>query len=163
MSVITLTAVGFHEVHPLTQEGRYLTMILLGLGVTGLGIWFALITSLIVDIDLKYFLRRRRTMREIEALSGHLIVCGAGRTGKRVAEELIPSDKEFVLIDVEPARLAAAHDIAGEPLLAIEGDATHDATLIQAGIERASALVATLSRDEDNRGCATRVSARRPG
>ena len=52
MTVITVTAVGFHEVHPLSELGRDSTMVLLAAGITGLGVWFALITSFILEFDL---------------------------------------------------------------------------------------------------------------
>ena len=150
MSVITLTAVGYSEVRPLTESGRYFTMVMLGLGVSWLGVWFALVTSFIVELDVRNYLRRRRIMKEIESLSGHVILCGAGRTGRRVIEELLPSRREFVVIEHDPGHIQAAREIAGDDLLVVEGDANHDNTLHQAGIERASALLAALGRDEDN-------------
>lgn len=150
MSVITLTAVGYREVHPLTGGGRVLTMAMLGLGITWLGIWFAVITSFIVELDVRNFLRKRRIMKEIESLSGHVILCGAGRTGRRVMEELLPTNQEFVLVENDPAHVAIARELAGDGVLVVEGDANHDATLIAAGIERASGLVGGLGRDEDN-------------
>ncbi|MFV1987934.1 MAG: TrkA family potassium uptake protein [Gemmatimonadota bacterium] len=150
MSVITLTAVGYQEVHPLTSEGRVLTMAMLGLGITWLGMWFALITAFLVELDLRDLLRKRRIMKEIESLSGHVILCGAGRTGRRVIEELVPSSETFVVIEQDPAHVAVARELAGDDLLVLEGDANHDATLVQAGIERASGLIGALGRDEDN-------------
>ena len=150
MSVITLTAVGYSEVRPLTESGRYFTMVMLGLGVSWLGVWFALVTSFLVELDVRNYLRRRRIMKEIESLSAHVILCGAGRTGRRVIEELLPSKRAFVVIEHDPTHVQSAREIAGEELLVVEGDANHDQTLLQAGIERASALLAALGRDEDN-------------
>jgi len=150
MSVITLTAVGYQEVRPLTPSGRVVTMAILALGITWLGIWFALITSFIVELDVRNFLRKRRIMKEIESLSGHVILCGAGRTGIRVIEELMPTPETLVVIEHDQAQIQAAREVAGEKLLVVEGDANHDSTLHQAGIERASGLVASLGRDEDN-------------
>ena len=89
MSVITITAVGFSEVLPLSQLGRDFTMVLLAAGITGVGIWFALITSLIVEFDLSDVRRRHRIMRSIEALQNHIVLCGGGRTGRQVMEELM--------------------------------------------------------------------------
>ena len=66
MTVITLTAVGYEEVRPLTSTGRTFTMILLGGGITWMGIWFALITSLLVELDLTHVFGRRRMKRDIE-------------------------------------------------------------------------------------------------
>ncbi len=150
MTAITITAVGYEEVRPLTDQGRYLTMGLLALGITGLGAWFALITSFIVEIDVRNLLRRRRIMKEIDGLSGHLVVCGVGRTGLRVMQELFPSSAEFVVVEHDHQRLETARTIFDTEFLSVEGDATHDAVLVRAGIERAAGLVSALSRDEDN-------------
>ena len=150
MGVITLTAVGYEEVYPLSRAGEWFTMVILALGITWLGMWFALITSFIVELDFRNFFLRRRTMKEIDSLSSHIILCGAGRTGRRVVEELVPTQESFVIIEQDPANVALAREIGGEELLVVEGDATHDHTLEQAGIERARGLVAALGRDEDN-------------
>jgi len=88
MSAITLTAVGYEEVHPLSPMGRHFTMLLLLGGITWMGIWFAFLTSFIVELDLQNVFRERRVMKEIAGMSDHVIVCGAGRTGRQVAEEL---------------------------------------------------------------------------
>ncbi len=95
MSVITITAVGFSEVLPLSQLGRDFTMVLLAAGITGVGIWFALITSLIVEFDLSDVRRRHRIMRSIEALQNHIVLCGGGRTGRQVMEELMSLGQDF--------------------------------------------------------------------
>lgn len=150
MGAITVTAVGYEEVHPLTRGGEYFTMVLLALGITWLGMWFALITSFIVELDFRNFFLRRRTMKEIDSLSGHIILCGAGRTGRRVIEELLPAQEAFVVVERDPSHVSLAREIAGEDLLVVEGDANHDNTLQQAGIERARGLMAALGRDEDN-------------
>ena len=81
MTVITLTAVGYDEVYPLSPTGRIFTGFILAGGMTGLGLWFAFLTSFIVELDLTPLLRRRRTEKEIKKMHNHVIVCGAGRTG----------------------------------------------------------------------------------
>ena len=85
MSVITITMVGYQEVHALSPEGRYFTMVLLALGLTGLGLWFAMITSFIVEMDFIATLQRRRMLKDINKLSDHIIVCGA-RTDRDAAD-----------------------------------------------------------------------------
>jgi voltage-gated potassium channel len=149
MAAITLTAVGYSEVHPLTEAGRTFTMILLVGGLSWMGLWFALITSFIVEFDLTPVFRRRRMTRAIKDLDNHVIVCGAGRTGRQVAHELDALHADWVAIDRNPERvelLRQAHPDA----LVMEGDATHDDTLLQAGLESARGLVACLSADTDN-------------
>ncbi len=149
MTAITLTAVGYQEVFPLSVSGRSFTMGLLLAGVTWLGFWFALITSFLVELDLKDALRRRRLVKEMEALSGHVILCGAGRTGRQVAQELAEADKPFIAVDRSATRLADLKEYLPDALT-LEGDATHDQTLLDAGLTRASGLVTCLSADADN-------------
>ena len=81
MTVITITAVGYEEVHPLNDAGRIVAMTLLAGGITAMGLWFALITSALVEMDLAHVFRNRRTMKRIGKLKDHIILCGAGRTG----------------------------------------------------------------------------------
>ncbi|NNK64924.1 MAG: potassium channel protein [Gemmatimonadetes bacterium] len=149
MSVITITAVGYEEVRPLTDRGRTFTMILLGGGVTWMGVWFALITSLIVESDLKHLFRRRRVKKEVDNIEGHVVVCGAGRTGRQVAEELEAMKTRVVVVEKDPAQAEAFRGAHPDGLV-LEGDATHDLTLLQAGLDRARGLVACLSADTDN-------------
>lgn len=149
MTVITLTAVGYSEVLPLSEAGRNFTMVLLTGGITGMGLWFALITSLIVELDLKNVLWRRRIMKDIETLADHVIVCGAGRTGRQVVEELLTLGQAYVVIERDSDQVEALLEAAPDSLV-VEGDATSDHSLELAGIGRARGLVACLSADTDN-------------
>ncbi len=99
MTVITITAVGYSEVRPLSEVGRSFTMVLLAAGITGVGVWFALITSFIVEFDLTDVTRRRRSMRMLEQLTDHFLLCGVGRTGRQVMEELLSLGQDFVVIE----------------------------------------------------------------
>lgn len=149
MSVTTVTSVGFMELRPLSPAGRSFTIVLIFLGLTGLGIWWALITALIVELDLGGVLRRRRMMRSIEDLKNHFIVCGVGRMGRVVVDELQQSGQPFVVIEHNPARLATLLENHPDVLL-IEGDATREQILRGARIARASGLAACLADDADN-------------
>jgi voltage-gated potassium channel len=149
MSVTTLTSVGFMEVYPLSPAGRSFTMVVIVLGVTGLGIYWGLITAMIVELDLGGLLRRRRMMRRISDLSDHFIVCGAGRIGRIVSEEMLRDKTKFVLIESDAARVRAL--IERHPdLLILEGDATREHTLQTARIDTARGLAACLASDADN-------------
>jgi len=149
MSVTTVTSVGFMEVRPLSPAGRSFTLVLIFLGVTGLGMWWALTTALIVELDLGGVLRRRRIMRSIEELTNHFIVCGVGRMGRVVVDELEQSGQPFVVIEHNPSRLALLLE-SHPDVLVIEGDATREGTLRGARIERANGLAACLADDADN-------------
>jgi voltage-gated potassium channel len=149
MSVITLSAVGYQEVHELTDAGRALATALLAGGITMMGLWFALLTSAIVEMDLAHVFRIRRTMKKIGDLSDHFIVCGAGRTSRQVIRELMTAREPHVVVERDPEH---AESFRGEypesPVL--EADATRDESLVEARIGTARGLVACLSGDTDN-------------
>lgn len=149
MSVITLTALGYREVHPLTGGGRLLAGFLVAGGITAIGLWFALLTSAIVEMDLAHVFRTRRTMKEIGKLRNHFLVCGAGRTGTQVIREFEEAGVEYVVIEHRPERANELREAYSEALI-IEADATRDEALTEAGIHDARGLVACLSGDTDN-------------
>ena len=149
MTVITLTAVGYEEVRPLTDAGRAFVSVLLVGGITAMGLWFALITSAIVEMDLAQVFRTRQIMKQIKDLTDHIVVCGAGRTGRQVIRELAAAGIPYVVIEREPSRAERVREMDGDALV-LASDATRDETLEEAGIERARGLVSALSADTDN-------------
>jgi voltage-gated potassium channel len=149
MAVTTVSSVGFMEVRPLSPAGRTFTIVLIFLGVSGLGIWWALTTALIVELDLGGVLRRRRTMRAIEQMKNHYIICGAGRMGRVVIEEMLQAGHPFVVIEQNPVSIATVNDIDPD-VLVIEGDATREQTLKRAQAQAAGGLAACLAEDADN-------------
>ena len=114
-----------------------------------MGFWFANLTSLIVELDLHETLRRRRNMREIGKMKNHVIVCGAGRTGRQVAQELDKMTNDFVIIERDEKRIEELKEFVPDAHV-IEGDATHDSILFEAGLLEADGLIACLSSDMDN-------------
>lgn len=149
MAVTTVTSVGFMEVHPLSAPGRTFTVVVIALGVTGLGIWWALITALIVELDLGGVLRRRRRMKQLEELTGHYLICGVGRVGRMVLMEMHRAGQEVVLIEIDPERAEALEQEHPE-LLVLRADATKERALEKAGIGAAKGLAACLADDGDN-------------
>jgi len=149
MTVITLTAVGYDEVHPLSTPGRAFTSFILFGGITGLGLWFAFLTSFIVELDLTNVLRRRRTMKQVGKMKDHVIVCGAGRTGYQVVEELLMAGESFVVIERDREKNEELRNLLPD-IKIIEGDATVDHFLEEAGVKSARGLIACLSADADN-------------
>lgn len=149
MTVITLTAVGYDEVFPLSPMGRGFTSFILFGGITGLGLWFAFLTSFIVELDLTDVLRRRRTLKEISKMKNHIIICGAGRTGGQVVEELLVAGESFVVIERDLEKIQELHKLLPD-LMIIEGDATIDHFLEEAMIAEAKGLITCLSADTDN-------------
>jgi voltage-gated potassium channel len=149
MTVITLTAVGYDEVHPLSPAGRIFTGVILAAGITGLGLWFAFLTSSIVELDLAHVFRHRRILKEIKKMKNHVIVCGAGRTGSQVMEELTVAGESFVVIERDLSKVEELHKLL-PGVAVIQGDATIDHFLEEAGLANARGLISCLSADTDN-------------
>ncbi|MCX6143620.1 MAG: potassium channel protein [Ignavibacteriales bacterium] len=147
MTVITLATVGYGETHPLSTTGRVFTMFLIlgGMGMILYGV--SRITSFVVEGEMSGILRRRRMNRTISHMSNHYIVCGWGNTGYYAVEELHRTRRPYVVVENDPSRIEQL--VAGE-MMYIEGDATSDATLIAAGIQRAAGLISSLPTDRDN-------------
>ncbi len=147
MTVVTLSTIGFGEVHPLSTAGRAFAIVLIvgGLGTALYSV--ARVGQAIFEGEILSILGRRRMQRDLRHLTDHYIVCGFGRTGHHVAEGLAREGLPFCLIDRDPARV---DELQGEHYLFCLGDATDDAVLRTAGIERAKALLALLSSDADN-------------
>jgi voltage-gated potassium channel len=109
------------------------------------------LTALLVEGVIGQALRRRRMHKEIEKLSGHVVVAGAGGTGKHVVEELVVTQTPFVVIDRNEHTLKQISDeMCGGKMLYVPGDATLDHVLLAAGIKRARGVVAALTHDKDN-------------
>jgi len=133
MAVTTVTSIGYMEVHPLSPAGRTFTMGVIVLGVTGLGIWWALITALIVELDLGGALRRRRKMKQLEQLADHYVICGAGRVGRMALREMQRAGVPVVVIEKDVDR---ANDLEEEhpSLLVLNADAVKERVLDEAHI-----------------------------
>jgi voltage-gated potassium channel len=149
MAVTTVTSVGFMEVHPLSAAGRGFTTIVILLGVTGLGIWWALITALIVELDLGGALRRRRKVKRMENLKGHYIICGAGRVGRVVLREMLEAGRTLLIIEKNAVRAQRLEDDYPD-LLVLCADASKERVLGEARVQTASGLAACLADDADN-------------
>ncbi len=147
MTVITLASVGYMEVHPLSNTGRIFTMFLI-LGGTGVLVYgVSTVTAFIVEGELTDALRRKKMQKTIDRLKGHYIVCGADQTGRYVVEEFARTKRDFVVIEKDMEKIKYLKE---RGLLYAEGDATHNAILQSAGIERAKGLVTTLHSDAEN-------------
>lgn len=147
MTLITLTTVGYAEVHPLSPVGRIFNSVLILFGVTIMLIAMGAVTQTVIELELNQLFGKRRTKNMIDKLKDHYIVCGFGRVGRGAAEELTRACVPFVIIDNDEERVTRAMR-AG--MLAALADATRDTTLKEAGIDRAAGLIATLASDADN-------------
>jgi len=145
MTVITLGTVGFSEIKTLSSAGRIFTIFLISFGITVVGYTIGSITRYIVEGEIKNIFIRKKMMKNVKNMEKHFIICGYGRTGKQVADELLKAKKDFVVIDNKEDDLK---EIGKFPYLI--GDATDDEILIEAGIKKAKGLVASLKDDSDN-------------
>ena len=147
MTVITLTTVGYGEVHPLSPRGQVFTIVLLLVGVLT---FFYTVTELVRGVisgEVQQLLGRRRMARSLAGLKNHMIICGYGRMGRHVCREFSRQGLPFVIIDRRPEVL---RDFDLPHGIALDGDATSDEVLKRAGVERARALVTVAASDADN-------------
>jgi voltage-gated potassium channel len=147
MTVITLTTVGFKEVHDLTLSGRIFTIVLLIGGVGTVFYTLGIGAKIIVEGELQEVYGRRRLEKKLKDLSDHYIVCGYGRMGKIVARELKHEKLKYAVIEKNEVILDS--DEKNETLI-IQGDATRDDLLKKVGIERAKCLISVLPTDAEN-------------
>lgn len=155
-TITTVATVGFREVEPLSTIGKFFTMALILFGVGATLYAFSVLIETLLEGRLLDLLGRRRMQRTIGSMHDHVIICGWGRVGKAIAAEVAEAGRDLVVIDIDESRLADTD------LAAICGDATDDAILIAAGIERASALVAAVDVDASNSFITLGARAMRP-
>ncbi len=144
MTVITLATVGYSEVRPLHDAGKVFTIFLI---VAGIGTVAFTVTQA-VDYIIDTILFRAKLMeKKIAKLSGHVIICGYGRIGRRVAAALKKRALPFVVVERDQELVG---DLEREGMMYVLGNASDDDTLRRAGIERANTIVATLPSNADN-------------
>jgi voltage-gated potassium channel len=145
---ITISAVGLTEVHPLvTTPLRLHTMLVIAMGLVSVAFTLGGFLSLLTEGEFQRFLGQQRMLRQIETLSGHTIVAGFGRVGALVCEGLVNSRVPFVIVDQEHGR---AGELEALGYLHLIGNATEEAILKDAGIERAAVLVTAMPNDAVN-------------
>jgi voltage-gated potassium channel len=147
MTVITLSTVGYGEVHPLSEAGRVFTILLIVFDLFVFAYTIALISSYFLEGEFSEEYKLYNMKKSINDLSGHIIICGFGRNGREAARALRESGRDYVII--ETAELKHESDLATFKYY-LQDDATRDDVLVQAGIERASALITALPDDADN-------------
>jgi len=147
MTVITLTTVGFSEVHPLSSQGRVFTVLLifLGVGVVTYSVFSG--ARLIVEGELYAFVTRRRTMKAVQRIRDHFIICGFGRMGSFICLQLHERGIPFVVVEKDPDVQMKIMELG---YLMCAGDATEEDILLKARIQAARGLVAVLDSDAEN-------------
>ncbi len=147
MTVITISTVGFGEVHPSSEYEKLFTIFLI---FTSIGIYayiVSVVTEYIANGKFLDELKFKRMQKKIQNLKGHTIVCGYGRNGKQAVLKLKNHGKACVIIESDKEILKI---IDAANFLSVEGNATNDDILVKAGIRNASNLITTLPSDADN-------------
>jgi voltage-gated potassium channel len=147
MTVTTVATVGFREVHPLSRAGEAFTVLLI---VSGVGTAFytaTLLATTIVEGGLQRRFERRRITSMLEQLRDHFILCGYGRIGSMIADELDRQAVPFVIIERDAVRVRAVMD---RGWIAMEADASREEVLTRGGVHRARGLIAAVGTDAEN-------------
>lgn len=147
MTVITISTVGFKEVADLSDAGRLFTVVLIFGGIGSIAVVGSSLIEWMIEVHTHQLGRRKKMIRQIQALKEHTIVCGYGRMGRYVVNELSQQNAPLVIIERDPELSAS---LSEKGILTIHGDASDESILEYAGIRRAGALVAALNSDADN-------------
>lgn len=147
MTVITLSTVGFREVHELSNTGKVFTIIIIIFG-TGLVAYAAgSVIQWMVEGQFRQLLGRKKLLQQISNLENHYIICGYGRIGNFIGHEFMAKPVPFIVVESDPL---LCEKLAEEGIYFVEGDATDDDTLIKAGITRANGLITAVTSDTAN-------------
>jgi voltage-gated potassium channel len=147
MTVITITTIGFGEVRPLSDEGRVFTLAIIFSGIGMVGYAVITGTGMLIEGEIQKILTRRRSMKSIQKLTDHFIICGFGRMGSFICRQLHERGIPFVVVENRPEiqdRIVEAGHLLSP------GDATEEEVLLKAGITRARGLVSVLDSDAEN-------------
>jgi voltage-gated potassium channel len=148
MTIITISTVGFQEVNDLSLYGRLFTAFLI---ISSFGTFAYAVTSVtqyVVGGEYRRYFREYRTMQESKKMKDHVIICGYGRVGKQVAEDLASSDVDIVIIEMDD-EIVSQSKITSDYLF-LKGNSTDDEVLETAGLQHARAVITCLPNDSDN-------------
>lgn len=150
MTIITITTIGYGEVHPLSDAGRIFAIFLILISFSTITYSLARLTQFIVSGEMKEYFINKKIMNTLDSLSNHVIICGFGRNGQQAAKTLIGHKIDFVVVDRDSNNINQFKHNEHKSLLYINGDATEDVVLKDAGIDRAASLICALPTDADN-------------
>jgi len=146
MVLITISTIGYGEVEPLSTAGRLVTVLIIAGGIVVVQLTIQRILGL---TEAGYFrqLRELRFRRKLRRMHDHVIICGYGRIGREIGEQLLQENVPILVVELDPQRIQAAKE---RGLRVLEADATGDETLMEAGLHRCRSLVAALPSDAAN-------------
>ncbi|HTG81988.1 MAG TPA: potassium channel protein [Geobacteraceae bacterium] len=147
MTVITLSTVGFREVHDLSDAGKVFTVFLIVFGVSVLGYLVGSLAQIMFEGQFQRIIGRKKVEKMVEALTDHYIICGFGRMGSLICKELSAKPLPFVVVEKNGEIIERLNE---EGYLFLRGDATDDETLLKAGIRKAKGLISVVTSDTEN-------------
>ncbi len=150
MLVITFATIGYGDIVPISDTGKVFTICIVISGFTAGLYSIGKISAFFAEGELSNLLKQRKMNKLLDTMKGHYIVCGYGKTGKRVLEDLMRKGYEVVVIESNPERNEKLREIFDQKFIHLDGDGTNDDVLIQAGIKRAKILISVLSTDAEN-------------
>lgn len=146
MTIITLTTVGFEEIHALTKEGRIFTTVLILSGVGAMLYALSVGAKVIFEGEIRDIFGRKKLSKKIENMANHYIICGYGRMGKIVQKEMQQKRANYLVIEKSSEEIS----MMDRDVPVVHGDSTNDSVLKESGVERAKGVVTVLSSDADN-------------
>ena len=149
MTVITISTVGYGETQPLSEAGKLFATIFIAFNFGTLSYILAVFSFYITQGEIFKRMHLNLIRKNIGQISDHVIICGFGRYGKEAAAHFKSHDIRFVIIDADKDQIQAIQENSDRALY-VEGDATHDEVLMEAGIDRARAVISALPDDADN-------------
>ena len=151
MTFITVATIGFGEIVDLSHHpmGRLFTVFIAVFGIGIMSYVFSTVVALLLESGLNTALRKKRMQKEIARLTGHYIVCGIGRVGSNVANELLKTKRKLVVIEID--RAALDHWLENHPDTPhLHADAADDEALMKAGLQHAAGVFAVTGDDSHN-------------
>ena len=145
MTIITISTVGYSELHSLSTAGRLFTSTLIVVGVGTMLYGFGVFAETLTDNTFVHYRRERQLERALNHLSDHFIICGYGRIGTQIVAEFEEYKVPYAVIDQTEEALVR---LRNEDRLHVEGDASSEEILKLAGIERARGLISAVDSDE---------------
>lgn len=147
MTVITITTVGYGEIHPLSPIEKLFISFFILASIFIVGYAISIITEYILSKNNIGNLKQKRVEKKIESLQNHVVVCGYGRNGKQAVQKLMDYNRPFIIVERSEE---VVERFENDEVLFVLGDASEDEVLLHAGIERASTLICALPSDADN-------------
>lgn len=147
MAMISFSTVGFGEVKPMSEHGRLFLSVMILYNILIYAYTIKTISSFLLDGELRNYIIIKRMEQKINKLEGHVIVCGFGRLGKRVCEELLQEGKAFVVIEKSEDAINQLNELKYNYII---DDATHEEVLVRANVKNAQSLITTIPEDAHN-------------